>query len=147
MKLSDLKWAAYNPRRISDSALKGLGYSLKEFGDLSGIVFNSRTGNLVAGHQRVKALREQYGDLPIEDGIIRANGNLFFVRMVNWPPEKERAANITANSPTIQGEFTEDLQILMEIDPKYCDIIIQRWENFTGKKAVLIDNAPIPALL
>ena len=25
----------------------------------------------------------------------------------------------------------------MEIDPKYCDVIIKRWENFTGKKAEL----------
>lgn len=25
---------------------------------------------------------------------------------------------------------------MMELDPYYCDVIIQRWENFTGKKAV-----------
>ena len=24
---------------------------------------------------------------------------------------------------------------MMELDPKYCDVIIQRWENLTGKKA------------
>lgn len=29
---------------------------------------------------------------------------------------------------------------LMELDPKYCDVIIKRWEDFTGKKAVL-ENA------
>lgn len=27
---------------------------------------------------------------------------------------------------------------MMEFDEKYCDVIIQRWENFTGKKAELI---------
>lgn len=26
---------------------------------------------------------------------------------------------------------------LMEIDPKYCDVIIKRWQDFTGKSAVL----------
>jgi len=25
----------------------------------------------------------------------------------------------------------------MELDPKCCDVIIKRWENFTGKKAEL----------
>ncbi len=27
----------------------------------------------------------------------------------------------------------------IEISPKYCDIILTRWENFTGKKAVKLD--------
>lgn len=27
---------------------------------------------------------------------------------------------------------------LMELDPKYCDVIVKRWEDFTGKKAVLL---------
>ena len=27
----------------------------------------------------------------------------------------------------------------MELDPKYCDVIIKRWETFTGKKAVKIN--------
>ena len=26
---------------------------------------------------------------------------------------------------------------MMELDPRYCDVIIQRWENFTGRKAEL----------
>ena len=29
---------------------------------------------------------------------------------------------------------------MMEIDPHYCDVIIDRWEAFTGKKAVLLDG-------
>lgn len=28
---------------------------------------------------------------------------------------------------------------LMELDPKYCDVIVKRWEDFTGKKAVLVN--------
>ena len=28
---------------------------------------------------------------------------------------------------------------MMEFDPKYCDVIIKRWETFTGKKAVKIN--------
>ncbi len=26
---------------------------------------------------------------------------------------------------------------IMELDPKYCDVIVKRWQDFTGKKAVL----------
>jgi DNA modification methylase len=28
----------------------------------------------------------------------------------------------------------------IERDPKYCDVTIRRWENFTGKKAELING-------
>jgi hypothetical protein len=27
----------------------------------------------------------------------------------------------------------------MELDPKYCDVIVKRWEDFTGKKATLVN--------
>lgn len=27
---------------------------------------------------------------------------------------------------------------VMELDPKYCDVIVDRWEKFTGEKAVLL---------
>ena len=33
---------------------------------------------------------------------------------------------------------------IMELDPKYCDVIVKRWEDFTGKKAELL-NADVPA--
>lgn len=29
---------------------------------------------------------------------------------------------------------------LMELDPKYCDVIVKRWEDFTGKKAELVST-------
>lgn len=29
---------------------------------------------------------------------------------------------------------------MMELDPHYVDVIIQRWENFTGEKAVLLNE-------
>lgn len=29
---------------------------------------------------------------------------------------------------------------MMELDPRYCDVIIKRWEQFTGEKAVLLND-------
>jgi hypothetical protein len=30
--------------------------------------------------------------------------------------------------------------LMMELNPAYCDVIVQRWENLTGQKAVLDDT-------
>jgi site-specific DNA-methyltransferase (adenine-specific) len=30
---------------------------------------------------------------------------------------------------------------MMEFEPKYVDVIIKRWENFTGEKAVLLNDS------
>jgi len=29
---------------------------------------------------------------------------------------------------------------MCELDPKYCDVIVKRWEQFTGNKAILISE-------
>ena len=29
---------------------------------------------------------------------------------------------------------------MMELDPHYCDVIINRWETLTGQKAVLLND-------
>lgn len=42
-----------------------------------------------------------------------------------------------SGSTLIACEKTGRNARLMELDPKYCDVIVKRWENFTGKKAVL----------
>lgn len=40
----------------------------------------------------------------------------------------------------IACEQNKRIAYLMELDPHYCDVIIQRWENFTGKKAELLNG-------
>ena len=48
-----------------------------------------------------------------------------------------------SGSTLIACEQTYRRAFLMEIDPAYCDVIVQRWEEFTGKKAERIPvNAP-----
>ena len=42
-----------------------------------------------------------------------------------------------SGSTLIACEKTKRICYGLELDPKYCDVIIKRWENFTGKKAEL----------
>ena len=42
-----------------------------------------------------------------------------------------------SGSTMIAAEKLGKKSRLMELDPKYCDVIVKRWEDFTGKKAVL----------
>jgi len=37
----------------------------------------------------------------------------------------------------LAAEKNGRIAYVMELDPKYCDVIVKRWEDFTGKKAVL----------
>ena len=46
-----------------------------------------------------------------------------------------------SGSTLIACEQTDRRCFMMEIDALYCDVIVQRWEQFTGQKAVRITEA------
>ena len=45
-----------------------------------------------------------------------------------------------SGSTLIACEQLDRTCYMMELDPKYCDVIIKRWEKFTGEKAVLLHD-------
>lgn len=111
-----------NPRTINKKQLEALTLTLNEFGDLSGIVKNVTTGQLVGGHQRVLSFQQAGGDknIHITDrfdaptkagtvalGRVIINNEPFTYREVAWPLEKQRAANIAANAAG--GEWDRDI--------------------------------------
>lgn len=101
MAISDLKPSPYNPRRIDPEAMAGLTKSIERFGNVQPIVFNRRSGYVVGGHQRLKVLRAKK---------VKATE----VVVVDLGEKEERALNIALNNPHIAGEFTADLQGLLE---------------------------------
>jgi len=101
MKVSELRPADYNPRKISREAKKGLRRSMSEFGLLQPIIFNERTGNIVGGHQRYAVLIEEKID---ETEVV----------IVDLPPEKEVTLNVALNNPEIQGEWDDTIMNVLE---------------------------------
>ena len=109
-KVSDLKPAPYNPRRIDHASMAALEKSLLKFGVVEPIVWNKRTGHVVGGHQRVKALNS-------------AKVKETSVVVVDLSLEDEKALNVALNSPSLAGLFTEDLDsILDEIESDSADL-------------------------
>ena len=45
-----------------------------------------------------------------------------------------------SGSTLIACEYLNRNCYMMELDPKYCDVIITRWERLTGRKAVLLNG-------
>ncbi len=107
LPFSKVNPAPYNPRRSlkpGDRAYEDIKRSIKEFGIVDPLVYNTRSGNLVGGHQRLTVLK----DMGVE-------GSRF--RTVDLPPAKEKALNIALNR--ISGEWDDSKleELLTELDP------------------------------
>lgn len=117
--VAELKASDRNPRRITEWQMQALKKSLKKFGDLGGIVFNTTTKHLVGGHQRIAAFKEgQDAKLEVTEtfvvpdecgtvavGWVSVDGTRHMFRAVQWDEQTEAAANIAANQHG--GEFED----------------------------------------
>lgn len=141
--ISDLNPNPKNPRKITKEGLAGLKESLRKFGELSGVVFNRTTGQLVGGHQRVQIFQEQNPEIIMIDsdtGYFEYEGHNFTYREVDWTEAKEYQANLTANNPNISGIF--DLQLLPEFlelakqEEGFELLQLEPLESLLGKKEI-----------
>ena len=101
--VKDIKYAPYNPRKISNEVLNKLKRSIEEFGYIEPIVVNKRTMHVVGGNQRLKVLRQL--DIKEVQAVI-----------VDLDDVHEKALNIALNK--INGEWDLPLlkDLLLEID-------------------------------
>ena len=91
--------AAYNPRRISKENAKKLKESLETFGLVEPLIWNSRTGNLVSGHQRLTLLDKEN----------KAKDYEITVSVIDVDELTEKKLNVVINNQTLMGEFDADM--------------------------------------
>lgn len=107
--VKDLKYAPYNPRKISDEVFNKLKQSIEEFGYVEPIVVNKRTRHVVGGNQRLKALN----DLGIEE--VEAV-------FVDLDDAREKALNVALNKITGEWDYPKLKDLLEELDTGEIDI-------------------------
>lgn len=68
---------------------------------------------------------------------------LFAYQMANSTRKGQRVLDLFAGSGTtvIAAEQTGRTAHVLELDARYADVVIQRWESFAGKKAELLESA------
>lgn len=146
----DLQPADYNPRKITDKQSKMLKRSMDEFGDLSGIVVNIQTGNIVGGNQRhsqmpsdavitKKPYKDKTGTVAI--GHIDINGVRWNYREVDWVLKRELAANVAANKHGGSWDIPGLKAVIADIDDGALDLDLIGFDE--EELADLFGNLPV----
>lgn len=153
-KLNQLPDWEKNPRKITPSKQRILAKTLNEFGDLSGIVFNTANQKLVGGHQRkqilqnaeieiVKVLPELNKQGTKAYGFAHLDGEVYAYREVFWDETTHAAAAIAANKGGGDWDLTPLKSLMTDLDNGANDMEMTGWEltdlenlmaNDSGKK-------------
>lgn len=107
LPVSQLLPAPYNPRlalQPGTPAWNRLERSLQEFSLVQPIVWNRRTGHVVAGHQRLEILKHQ-GQAAVDCVV------------VDLPLEREKALNVTLNNSHVGSDWDPErlVELLQEL--------------------------------
>lgn len=153
IKVSSIRPAEYNPREMTKEQHVILGRSLVKFGDLSGIVVNVKTGNLVGGHQRLRHLNAEWPILkePFKDkagtvargDIVTPWGPMSY-REVSWDLKTEMAANVAANKISGDWNFKSLKELLSELNDGEFDLTLTGFtEEELGKLIDYESSGPV----
>ncbi len=114
LKISKIKPAAYNPRKDlkpGDADYEKLKKSILEFDMVEPLVYNSRSGNLVGGHQRLKIMKE-LGYKEVE------------VSVVDLDDAREKALNLALNKISGEWDYPALKDLLEELNTGAMDMEI-----------------------
>ncbi|MDR1562269.1 MAG: hypothetical protein LBS54_04170 [Dysgonamonadaceae bacterium] len=140
IKRSQIQIAPYNPRKENANVVSELKKNFKRVAFCGGIVWNERTGTLISGHKRLKALDILNG----YDGTTEADYDIK-VEKVNLDEKTEKEQNVFMNSKTVQGAFDLDLlgAILPEIDYKLAGLDDGDMNLIAAQTSLALKSAPI----
>lgn len=103
IRRSQIAEAPYNPRVIGEGQEKRLRRAIQAHGLIGTLFWNRRTGNLVAGHQRLRQLDALEG-YPVKTADYEIR-----VTAIDVPEREEKQLNVLLNNPSVQGEFDVEL--------------------------------------
>jgi ParB-like chromosome segregation protein Spo0J len=98
LPIAQLNPAPYNPRLVlkpGDPRFEKLARSINEFDLVQPLIWNSRTGHIVGGHQRLEILKQQgWSEV---DCVV-----------VDLPLDREKALNVALNNSEVGGDWDTD---------------------------------------
>ncbi len=131
LPLAKISPARYNPRKAlqpTDKAYQDIRRSLEHFGLVDPLVWNKRSGNLVGGHQRYAVLKDL--------GVERVR-----VRVVDLPPNEDRALNVALNRITGEWDFPKLTELLVALDAGDLDVGLTGFDEAQVKDLVDFEKA------
>lgn len=103
-KLRELVEMEDNPRKANENFYEDLRKSIEEFGYIIPIIINKRNNKVISGNQRLKVLREMYGDDYEVDVVV-----------VDLDEREEKELNILMNSTKTKFAKKEFKNFVKEI--------------------------------
>ena len=136
IKITDLKPAEYNPRRISDEDYQKLKNSISTFGLVDPIIVNLKNMHIVGGHQRYDVLLDQSmedNDFVAELPMIRLGDVGFVFTDTSLSIEDdahEKALNLALNK--ISGDWDNDklAEVLEDLNSSGLDLELTGFEEY-----------------
>ena len=117
VKISELISPEYNPRHITPEAMESLKQSLDEFGYISPVIVNKHNNHILAGNQRITALK-QLGYKEID------------VIYINEPDiNREKALNIRLNNNSGDWDIGKLDNIFQDLELTGFDLTLTGFET------------------
>ena len=128
IKITDLKPATYNPRRISEEEYRKLKNSISTFGLVDPIIVNLKNMHIVGGHQRYDALC----DMNMEDNEFLAELSLIRMGDVGFvfsdtdlsieDEDHEKALNLALNKISGEWDNSKLSEVIQDLEDSGLDL-------------------------